>query len=576
MLRFNINVRSYKKEEIDQNELIRFLNTRAIAFYRDHCLFNQSVYKNHFKGNLQSAIIDIERTFRGTFGCDFALKSVDVDLLREMFPHAINDIFKVEDEDDLATLSAILTSFRNINSHAKVAKEKIVFKHFDFSRLIEEPKFNASITYFDDDITIAGMIYLIALFLRRESLEALIKKDLIFSYVISGSFAKDNGERFVEKISHVNLEIPIRTTKARTLKNAIFGEMKPFIEEDGDSFKCSIGHGNSITYRVNGTIGNASVTIDAGSLTHIAYKKDYILLILAKKEFIELSNQLPAFVLVDYLYAKNVSTFDKDEYNSVMKMFDRIEKLNHPKYYIDKNINIILLPETVSDYRLISSVTIDSLQRLFLSLEDYIYFNYLKEEPKEYSIFKKAIETLHVPTKLLDNLVCLRNFASHGYIINESSIYSESTIELTVPFIMSTLEEFTRFVKDNDSKLFNFYSRILRELVIEVITVAKYKKIIQTSREILTTYPNYDKETLKVKNSFVDRSMFDIALFNELAEIIDCKQTVAKLEIKSIPYPLYLTCGIRDARIIEEFCNKNGFEIKGKTTEPIQITYLIA
>lgn len=124
MLRFNINVRSYKKEEIDQNELIRFLNTRAIVFYRDHCLFNQSVYKNHFKGNLQSAIIDIERTFRGTFGCDFALKSVDVDLLREMFPHAINDIFKVEDEDDLATLSAILTSFRNINSHAKVAKEK--------------------------------------------------------------------------------------------------------------------------------------------------------------------------------------------------------------------------------------------------------------------------------------------------------------------------------------------------------------------------------------------------------------------------------------------------------------------
>ena len=492
-----------------------------------------------------------------------------------MFPHAMNETFKIEDEEDLSILSTVLTSFRNINSHAKVAERKMSFRQFDFSRLIDEPKFNQSITYFDGDITIAGMVYLIALFLREESLAALIKKDLIFSYVIVGSLSKDNGERFVKEISHVNLEVPIRTKKAKTLKNAIFGEMRPFVEEDGVSFECSIGYEDLITYRVSGTVRNSSIAIKSGSLTHIAYKKDYELLILDKVGFIELSNQLPAFALVDYLYAKKISIFDKNEYDNVVKMFDRIEKLNHPKYYVDKNINIILLPETISDYRLISSVIVDSLQRSCLALEDYIYFNRIEEEPKEYSIFKKAIETIGVPNDLLNDMVCLRNFASHGYIINESLIYSGGTKELTIPFIISTLEKFLRFVKSCDPQLFNYFSRIVREQIIEVVTSAKYKKIVQTSREILLTYPDYDQKTLEIKNMYVNRTILDISLFNEIAEIIDSKQVVAKLDIKSIPHPLYLTCKPRDTISIDEFCDKNDFEIKGKTIEPLQITYII-
>ena len=224
---------------------------------------------------------------------------------------------------------------------------------------------------------------------------------------------------------------------------------------------------------------------------------------------------------------------------------------------------------------MLSSIITDSLQRLFLSFEDYIYYNIIKDKPDEHSQIKFALKAINVPLDLAKKVRSLRNLASHGYIINESAISSFKTQELTIPFIISTLEEFSQFIKDNQPQMYKHYSQVVRNIFVEVITAFKYKKIVQTSEDVLNNYPNCEFEMLKNKNLFVERSIMNISKLERLVEIIECKPLLIEINVKTMPCKLYLTCHPKKEYLIKQFCEKNALSIVKFTENRIKKTYYI-
>lgn len=101
---------TFKTEE---SEVIRFLNSNAKDFYLYKHHFKDKNFCSIFKGSLQTAMVDIERTIRGTFGCEMHLENIDTNLLKKMFPNATKNIFNID--VDLLFMGKFLETLRNIN-----------------------------------------------------------------------------------------------------------------------------------------------------------------------------------------------------------------------------------------------------------------------------------------------------------------------------------------------------------------------------------------------------------------------------------------------------------------------------
>ena len=80
-----------------------------------------------------------------------------------------------------------------------------------------------------------------------------------------------------------------------------------------------------------------------------------------------------------------------------------ISKLNHPKFYINKNINVLLLPNTVSDFTMLASIVADSLLKSLLLIEDYIYRKVIKTDmgSTHLTSIGRALKIIHVPSEII-------------------------------------------------------------------------------------------------------------------------------------------------------------------------------
>lgn len=111
----------------DLNEMIKFLNSNAKEFYSGKHSFEFRQYGSFFKSNLLSALIELERVIKGTFGCDIFMKYANINDLKVMFPNATKTIFKLESSDDLKIMGRVLEILRNMNAHAFLSKQDFAF-----------------------------------------------------------------------------------------------------------------------------------------------------------------------------------------------------------------------------------------------------------------------------------------------------------------------------------------------------------------------------------------------------------------------------------------------------------------
>ncbi len=552
-MRFNL--RLFKNT--DEKEMIRFLNSKARSFYQSKHTFYTPKFESYFKSNLQVAMVDIERTIRGVFGCDIFSKYADKEMLCAMFPNGCNNIFNIKSDNGLLMFGRSLETLRNMNSHAFLCESDFDLFDNDFSHLEQQPKMHSDLKYFDGELTIAGLVFIICNFLREQSLSNLTKSDFLFSYVISGEYAIDSGERFVSQISHVNLEIPINNVESHSLEESVFGNYGKLVNKNNDRFEIRIGSEVYPTTKIVGFISDNKIIIEKGSLNKVYYENDYELTIKNTSEFIELSNKLPSFVLVDYLYATGEKTFDEKAYKAIKKNWAIVSKLNYPKFYVNKNLNVLLLPKTIADFTLISSVISDSLLKILLILEKNIYQKRIRTASNDLSSIGRALSKINVPSEIIQEVKYLRNFVAHGYLLEESLLYSGESKKYTIDFIVETLCDLVSYFDKEEEELFAMFSKIVDQLLISKICNAKYKKIIETSQKIAATFPLINYDELAVKYGFVQHSYFPTETFDKLNELVNGGIEIIEVIIDGLDDHLYFRNTDNDCDLLDEMCNKN-------------------
>lgn len=551
----------------NKDDAIKFLNSTANSFYNGKLEFLDRSYESRYKANLLGGMIDIERTIRGTFGCDLSLSTASYELIKQMYPYACK-LFEINKQDDLHKLSKLLSSLRDLNAHAFLSDNDIVFLKNDFSALITEKKMHDSLAYIKDGcITVAGITYLILIFLRAQSISTLVKDDFMIAVISNGQYANDSGERFVSEISHVDLEVPIRKTPANDVLGSIFGEFSNLLVKDGNNFALSIGKNTYSTYKVQGSFCNNELKIKQGTLTRTYYLNDFSLKIEDVESFIDLSNALPMMAFVDFLYELKIEIFDKEAFIKVQKEFEQYVKTNKPKFYADKKLTLLLYKSTASDFRIVSSLITDSLSRIFLSLESYIYKTrgiqrYNRDSQSyEYSTIGKALKHIGVPGQIVKEVKYLRNFCAHGYMLNDYLLYKEETRQFTLEYVIRTIKQLSNYLEKNVGDVYNNFKEYKREFLINKIVKTKYKIAIAYSDVVINEFPNHDRAELSKKNGFIKNSFFDITLFNEITNFEIQKIKVIELSVDDIGQNLYFYYNELSMERIYSFCRCYGYEI---------------
>ena len=555
---FNIGITNNS----DTNDVIKLLNTTAQDFYNGKIQFVDKSYFSRLKANLLGGIIDVERTIRGTFGCDLSMASVDESQLKQMYPNACLTMFNDGESVDIEKISYYLTSLRNINAHVFIGKEDIAFLKSDFSFLQNQKHFHGSIKYLiDDKVTVAGILFIILSFLRRQSIETLIKDDFIVGVISNGKYELDDGQRFVNEISHTNLEIGIRKKSGNNVITSLMGELYDRASIDGIKYSISIGKVTYPTFKVDCTLVDNKLIIQKGSLTRTYYKEEYVLKIEDEKEFIRLANSLPPFGLVDYLYESDIAVFNKESASIIDASFELISKINRPKFYADKNLALLIFKDKASDFRIMSSLMVDALSRLSLATENFIYRTRKINRGSDYTSLAKALRYIGTPNEILTEVVYLRNFSAHGYILNDYLIYRDEVRQFTLEYIVKTIKSLSDFLERNQKDVFNNFKEYKREFLIDKVVKTKYKLAIYYTDKVINDYPRYDKKELAKKNAFINNSFFDITMFNEITNFEIQRIRVIQVYLPDTTQCLYFYDNNKSRKRLDFFCSCFGYEI---------------
>ena len=567
-MHFELYLRNKKN---DENEIIRFLNSSARSFYSGSNTYGDKSFDIVLKSAFLSGITDLERTIRGTFDCDLNFANVDIVMLNKMFPCA-TAMFNVSNFYELSRLSRFLTLFRNINAHALISKWDNEFFEIDYSFLQNQVVFDDRIKYYEDEITLAGSIFILLNFLREESIANLCKKNFLFGLISKGRLAMDDGYQFVTQISHVNLEMRIRQDNANTVFDAMLGNYRKNADISEKNFDVKIGLLNYPTYKVSGSLIGNLLKINSGSLTKTYYKKDFLLQIIDEKSFIELSNQLPPFVLVDFLYQMDISVLDGAAVGVIKEKYKFISKLNRPKFYVDKNLSVLLMPSNISDFRIISSLCRDAIGTILLSVENFIYKTRKIKRDSGYSSIDTALSYLDICDSVHKRVKYLRTFESHGYVLDEYMLYKSEKQQFTIEFIIKVFKT----LLDACGSIQDIYSNILwnvKNYLINTLVGTKYKKIIEFSRSAMLEYPNINMYEFSKKSGFVNNSMFDICDFNSLTESGIKYNQVIRISMPNLTEKLYLNNVDADIELLNTFCARNGYNINSIQDNGLMIEY---
>jgi len=558
--------------------LITFLNSSAKSFYLDEHTFEDPVFSDLLKANILSAMIDIERTVKGTFGCDLSLSNISVEKIKQMFPNACQEIFYINDYQSVTFLGSMLNSVRNMNAHARIFTDDLFIFNHDFSFLKNHKIYHNEISYFNSELTIAGYIYIILNFLREKSISTLSKSDLIFSLISEGEYIFSNGEKFVSQISKVNLEIAIRELWGNDIFDATVGDYKELITIEDDTYQVKIGPVNNSSFSVGFTIKEDTVLIKKNSLSRVYYDDDYQLIIEDINLYIYLSNQLPSFAFIDFLYKKKISRLNNYIFNEIKEEFEKILKLNYPKFYIDKNLDVLLLPDSKADFRLISSIFVNGISKFIISIESLVYKENNLKLDESYSTIDNALKSIHMDNHLKANVRHLRNFVTHGYILDEYMIGYNNRKQFTIKYSLLVLRDLLKYFKNNYGNLYDKIKFYFKEFFIGTIISAKYKKIIEYSIKIIEQYPKFNKEQLKLKHGFLNNSVISLDDFDEFIKdyLLSNKPILLKVNIIGIDDALYLWNNENDQEQLKAFCFKFNFKIIDKHEDSNSLTKYIS
>lgn len=536
----------------EEKDAIEFLNTKIADVFKTTIFKNVNVMR--FKKNLLTSMNEIENVMTGTFHSGLFIKDVVPNRLVELFPNGMR-LFNYN------TIHAghFLDTARDCLAHAFISKKDFTFLNYCYKELDNEPKLDKRIRYTSNNrLSVAGFVFLIMNFLREQSVDALIKKDVLFSLVATGKFKRGDCSYFVNIISRVDLEkYEIRRTLGSDLQTSVLGEYKDCLRNN--EFKLVFGAPNNPLYHVVGKFFDSTITIKKGSLTSTYYEDDFLLNISFIKGFIEMSNQLPELMLVDVLKELGLSSFDQKTYDLLSNRWNIIQKLNYPKYYIDKNVKTLTIPNTMADYRAVNSLINNAVSSICISLESFVYKVY-KIRVVDYSRFRTALQTIINDDGILNEMVVLRNFAMHGKAWGTINVVNKEAVVYTPSFVFKALQELLNYLKVKDYRAYDYVKNEIESQLIKKLCNYRYTQVNKHSIDFLNG--NCDLEQLDKAILYVSRSMFDTNDLNELNAL--CNSTTYEYKIDIVPknMVLYLEATDESLKTLEIFCKNNSFNIK--------------
>lgn len=545
-------------------EIYSFLNMSVCYFYENGIyVINKPDYCNFMKGTILELTVGIERILNATFMKGFDLSSANSEQLKTMFPNAC-EIFDIDKGDNKAKMGAFLNDVRNINAHSIPSLDDYKMFDDDFSRLSKQPTINKNINYLTEEghLSIAGFIYIVINFIREQSLTRFMKSDKTISYILLDENNNIDCSTFVESVSKVNLETPIRISKGDTVASSVLGDF--YNNVDCSSLDIVLGDNESTDFNVKGLINGNTIFIKEGSLTRVFYSEDYCLNVEDVDDFIYYSNQLPPFAFVDLLYKLGIKQFSNKTSVLIQEKWPLYSKLGYPKFYIDKNIDILLLDSNVSDYRVVSNTVSSSVMSLMMRLEKTLLMVFeLKIDKRTYTRINSLLRRVSAPEEVVKSVTVLRNFAMHGYIFGESCYFLGEHYDYSLDFAITTLYHLLRFFKKTDKHAYEYTSKDVARMFINRVIALKTNNLIRDSLKYINDYPNITNQTdLHVKNEFISHSIYDFGVFAKLNHLAGQGTRLFSVEIDGQEDKLYLRHGEDDKETINNFCQKHGFRIE--------------
>ena len=507
----------------NKENTLEMLNLGVDKFYN----FDSSIVDEQkvieFKAMLITFINQLERVFKGVFGKTFKLEDKeDIRLFKELYPVMYEAATKEKGEKGLHQLCSAIKTFRNLNAHALSSCDYANDLDLGFILKYLPNKAN-NVQYIASNgvPTLAGMITILFFLSNDSAISYFVANDIWNGFLEHLNYFGDNYvpgvETFPEKmmsLTKINDEIDIRKpNNSKTMLDVIFGRFaNKVIEEDGEYKFYNEEEFEDSTFRVffNITLDHNDhyhILIKKGSNYPEFFEKDYELTITNLDDFIEYSERVPPFMFVAFLAKCGVTNYRKNSLTDKEKEF--CLKLNKPKFYVDKNINTLLLPKTISDIRMGGQILSIGINYCLYRFELMMFKKYSLNLNNGYSQLRNALKYCRLDSDIVDRVVAIRNFFSHYYILGDSHVVGTNGGDIIdFDFIILSFKWLIEGLnKDNQFKgkmlEDDFYYRVVCNLLL-----FKYNTAFKRSEKFMRTGATFDYENLnksigRIKNSFL-------------------------------------------------------------------------
>ncbi len=467
---------------------------------------------------LGTYLSNLERVFRGVFGQELELEGTaeQFELFKNVFPVMGEAIEKSFGQPGFGGFCKKLSAIRNTCLHAYSdihGKTGIIDRNF-INSLPNYGRYK----YVDDsgNLTLAGLMAILLCLGNKEMVQQLMVSGvagMVGRIGLWPCFEKCGGRAYPDSLETQlgnDFEETVRRSSGDDIYSSIWGEYENRCWRDGERFSYSSNrHSKRSIYHVSGTISTDETVlfIEKGSYYHVYFADNYELTIEDKDYFIQLSNSVPPFLFVVYLYRKGVRVFSKSSLDE--REIGLIPKLNKAKFYVDKNVNTLLLGKTVSDQRTVHQAALPQALYAIINLEKNLIDATGVVYENGYSTIKGSLGSIGVDEKLIEDTLILRNFLAHGAIFGDYATRDDFTyrkIEL-----LDCLDVFKRLVvslKPLDARSASSFKYDVACKLAEQLIDMKYKAMSKLWNKAYEGEPidweAYQKSMGRVKYSYVN------------------------------------------------------------------------
>ena len=477
----------------------------------------------NYKALFGAMFANLERLFKGCFGqeIDMDCTPMQYELFLRVFPVIKKALEAADGIETLKQLCKKLGALRNACMHV----HSVLFDstlYMDARFMSELPNYSPY-PYLDKQgrITLAGLFAILMCMANKEMVGCMAASgisDLCNKIGLFAGYDSLYGKMFsevLEKQLGTDLEAEIRVVKGNDPLTALWGEYRSKVKADGANFEyySSAQEENSI-YKVRGTLteegGRLTLTINRGSFYHLYFPEEYKLFIDDIPYFVELANSVPPFMLIPYLFRKGIHALRHGLLSEADETL--LRKLNKAKFYVDKNVNIILLGKTVSDQRAMSQAATPQALYCLLNLEHNLYWDYEEQiqSKKNYSTLAEGLKAVGVKQSLIDDAVALRNFFAHGSILGDYGGRGRNSYKrFELVDVIRVFKELVLALEDKCPRAHNRLMGDVAQRLAEQMADMKYKdysqkwdKIIHSHRPILG---ETQKPLIRIKSSYLTK-----------------------------------------------------------------------